>query len=57
MTIKWDFWKRLTIDDEIFIDDNRFDDLIEIINLTFDNIIIRCLFNVFFIINVNMKKR
>ena len=45
------------IDDEIFIDDNRFDDLIEIIDLMFNNIIIRCLFNVFFVININIKKR
>ena len=46
-----------TINDEIFVNNNRFNDLIEIINLTFNNIIIRCLFNVFFIINVNIKKR
>ena len=44
------------IDDEIFADDNRFD-LIEIINSTFDNTMIRCLFNVFFIMNVDMKRR
>ena len=45
------------INNEIFVDDNRFNDLIEIINLMFNNIMIRCLFNVFFIININMKKR
>ena len=44
------------INDEIFVNVNRFNDLIKIINLTFDNIMIRCLFNVFFIINVNIKK-
>ena len=45
------------INDEISADDNRFDDLIEIINLMFDNTIIRCLFNVSLIININIKKR
>ena len=45
------------INNEIFVDDNRFNDLIEIINLMFNNIMIRCLFNVFLIININMKKR
>ena len=45
------------IDNKIFINDNRFNDLIEIINLTFNNIMIRYLFNVFLIINVNIKKR
>ena len=45
------------INDEIFVDDDRFDDLIEIINLTFNNIIIRYLFNVFFIINIDIKRR
>ena len=44
------------INDEIFVNVNRFNDLIKIIDLTFDNIMIRCLFNVFFIINVNIKK-
>ena len=44
------------INDEIFVNDNRFDDLIEIISLTFDNIMIRYLFNVFFIMNINTKK-
>ena len=40
------------------INDNRFNnDLIEIIDSTFNNIMIRCLFNVFLIINVNIKKR
>ena len=35
-------------DDRLFIDDNRFDDdLIEITNLTFDNLMIRYLFNIF----------
>ena len=44
-------------DDRLFANDNRFnDDLIEIIDLTFDNIIIRYLFNVFFAANINMKK-
>ena len=40
---------RLTINNDwIFFDDNRFDnDLIEIINSTFDNIIIHYSFNVF----------
>ena len=49
---------RLTIDnDRIFVDDNRFnDDLIEIINSTFDNIMIRCLFNVFSAANVDTKR-
>ena len=45
------------INDEIFVNDNRFNDLIEIISSTFNNIIIRYLFNVFFIININIKKR
>ena len=45
------------INNEIFVDDNRFNDLIEITNSTFDNIMIRYSFNVFFVINVNMKKR
>ena len=45
------------IDDEIFIDNNQFDDLIEIINSTFDNIIIRYLFNISFITNIDIKKR
>ena len=44
------------INNEIFINDNRFNDLIEIINSTFNNIIIRYLFNVFFITNINIKK-
>ena len=43
--------------DRLFVDDNRFDnDLIEITNSTFNNIIIRYLFNVFFITNINIKK-
>ena len=45
------------INDKIFANNNRFDDLIEIRNLTFNNIIIRYSFNAFFIINVNIKKR
>ena len=45
------------INDKIFIDDNRFNDLIEIINSTFDNIIIRYSFKIFFITNINIKKR
>ena len=45
------------INDKIFVDDNRFNDLIEIINSTFDNIMIRYLFNVSLIININIKKR
>ena len=45
------------INDEIFANNNRFNDLIEITNLTFNNIMIRYLFNVFFIININIKKR
>ena len=45
------------IDDKISVNDNRFDDLIEIIDLTFDNIMIRYSFNVFLITNVNTKKR
>ena len=44
------------INDEIFINDNRFDDLIEIINSMFNNIIIRYSFKIFFIINFNIKK-
>ena len=43
--------------DRIFVDNNRFDDdLIEITDLIFNNTIIRYLFNVFFIININIKK-
>ena len=45
------------INDEIFADDNRFNDLIEIINSTFNNIIIRYSFNIFFVMNINTKKR
>ena len=41
----------------IFVDDNRFNDLIEVINLMFNNIMIRYLFNVSFITNIDMKKR
>ena len=44
-------------DDRIFADDNQFDDLIKIINLAFDNIMIRYSFNVSFITNINIKKR
>ena len=44
-------------DDRIFVNDNRFNDLIEIISLTFNNIMIRCLFNVFFITNIDIKRR
>ena len=56
MIIKLDFKKRLIIngdrltinDDRLFISNNRFnDDLIEIINSTFNNLIICYLFNVF----------
>ena len=43
------------INDKIFINDNRFDDLIEIINSMFNNIIIRYLFNVSLITNINIK--
>ena len=40
------------------IDDNRFgDDLIKITNSTFNNLIIRYSFNIFFITNINTKKR
>ena len=45
------------INDRIFANNNRFNDLIEIINSTFNNIIIRYLFNAFFITNINIKKR
>ena len=45
------------INDEIFVNDNQFNDLIEIISSTFNNIIIRYLFNISFITNVDIKKR
>ena len=45
------------INDKIFVDNNQFNDLIEIINLIFNNIIIRYSFNIFFIINIHIKKR
>ena len=45
------------INDKIFINDNRFNDLIEIIDSAFDNIMIRCLFNVSLITNIDIKKR
>ena len=44
-------------DNRIFVNDNRFNDLIEIINLIFNNIMIYYLFNAFFITNINIKKR
>ena len=44
------------INDEIFVNNNRFNDLIEIIDSTFNNIMIHYLFNVSFITNIDIKK-
>ena len=41
----------------IFVNNNRFNDLTEVIDLTFNNVIICYLFNISFIMNINIKKR